>query len=34
LIVKAVQKIVVNNVDPQKALDELEADFKRVYGQK
>jgi multiple sugar transport system substrate-binding protein len=34
LIVKAVQKIVVNNVDPQKALDELEAEFKRVYGQK
>jgi len=30
--VKAVQKIVVNNIDPQKALNELEADLKRIYG--
>ncbi|MFD0712923.1 ABC transporter substrate-binding protein [Paenibacillus sp. GCM10027626] len=31
LLVKAVQKIVVNKMDPQQALDELEADYKRVY---
>jgi ABC-type glycerol-3-phosphate transport system substrate-binding protein len=30
--VKAVQKIVVNNMDPQQALNELEADLKRIYG--
>ncbi len=33
LCVKAVQKIVIDNMDPQKALDELEADFKAVYEQ-
>lgn len=32
LCVKAVQKIVVKGMDPQQALNELEADFKRVYG--
>lgn len=31
LVVKAMQKIIVNNMDPQKALNELEAEFKRVY---
>ena len=31
LCVKAVQKIVIDNMDPQKALDELEADFKAIY---
>jgi ABC-type glycerol-3-phosphate transport system substrate-binding protein len=30
--VKAVQKIVVNGMDPQQALDELEADLKRIYN--
>jgi len=30
--VKAVQKIVVKGMDPQQALNELEADFKRIYG--
>lgn len=30
--VKAVQKIVVNGMDPQQALNELEADLKRIYG--
>ena len=29
--VKAMQKIIVNKVDPQKALDELEADVTEVY---
>jgi len=31
LCVKAVQKIVVNNMDPQQALDELEAEFLKIY---
>ncbi len=30
LCVKAVQKIVLNDVDPQEALDELELEFKRI----
>lgn len=29
--VKAVQKIVVDNMDPQKALDELEAEMQEIY---
>lgn len=33
LCVKAVQNIVVNNADPQAALDQLEAEFKTAYGQ-
>lgn len=33
LCVKAVQNIVVNNTDPQAALDQLEAEFKTAYGQ-
>ncbi|GAK57992.1 hypothetical protein U27_04965 [Candidatus Vecturithrix granuli] len=33
LLVKAVQKIVLQNMDPQQALDECEADFKRIYEQ-
>ena len=33
LCVKAVQKIVIDNMDPQKALDELEAEFKAIYEQ-
>jgi multiple sugar transport system substrate-binding protein len=32
LCVKAVQKIVLRGTDPQKALNELESDFKRVLG--
>lgn len=30
--VKAVQKIVVNKMSPQQALNELEADLRRIYG--
>lgn len=33
LCVKSVQKIVLKNTDPQQALNELEADLKRVLGQ-
>ena len=33
LCVRAVQKIVLQDMDPQQALDELEADFIRVLGQ-
>lgn len=32
LCVKAIQKIVVGKMDAQKALDALEADFKKAYG--
>ena len=31
LCVKAVQNIVVNDMDPQTALDQLEKDFKEIY---
>ncbi|QQO10081.1 ABC transporter substrate-binding protein [Breznakiella homolactica] len=34
LCVKAVQKIVLRNMDPQAALNELEADLKRVLNQR
>ncbi|MDC7238467.1 MAG: extracellular solute-binding protein [Sphaerochaetaceae bacterium] len=33
LCVKAIQQIVLNGVDPQKALDDLEQSFKDVLGQ-
>ncbi|NRF95521.1 extracellular solute-binding protein [Paenibacillus frigoriresistens] len=34
ILPKAVQSIVVNNVDPKKALDEIEKNYKRVYEKK
>ena len=33
LCVKAVQKIVVGGLDAQTALNELEAEFKAIYGE-
>ncbi|NHN34783.1 ABC transporter substrate-binding protein [Paenibacillus agricola] len=34
ILSKGVQKIVVNKMDPQKALDEIERDYKKVYEKK
>ncbi len=34
ILSKGVQNIVINHMDPQKALDEIEKGYKKVYGQK
>ncbi|MFD0682750.1 MULTISPECIES: ABC transporter substrate-binding protein [unclassified Paenibacillus] len=34
ILSKGVQKIVVNKMDPQKALDEMEKEFKKIYEKK
>ncbi|MDF2961464.1 MAG: sugar transporter substrate-binding protein [Paenibacillus sp.] len=34
ILSKGVQKIVVNKMDPQKALDEIEKEYKKVYEKK